>query len=162
MDLITPSEQVEMSLQLGKSLGKIARCLGLHKVAVSQERAVRALDRLDRMNDTKPTAGQLGRYAGIGGAGGAAISALSNVVEGYKRPTTPGLKGHLLALGQAAVRAEKNPTTASKVRSVAASATRGALGGGAIPLLRNVADRHAEQKVLKNYVSQYEAGVPHA
>jgi hypothetical protein len=141
-------------------LCKVASYTGvLQKTAlVSQPRAARALDRLDTLNENKPTLGQVGRYAGIGGVGGAAISSLGNVVEHYKPPTTPGIKGHLLALGQAAVKAEKNPTVSSKVRLVAANTMKGALGGGAIPLLRSAADRHAEQKVLREYLVQQQGG----
>lgn len=122
--------------------------------AVSPERARRAMDRLSDMEDTKATPGQVGRYAGIGGGGGAAIAAIGNVIEGYKRPTTPGVKGHLAALGRAAVRADKNPTVGAKVRSIASTGVKGALGAGVIPLARSGTDRSAERHLLKRYIQE--------
>lgn len=123
---------------------------------ISQERAQRAMDRLSGMEDTKLTAGQVGRYAGIGGVGGTAIKALGNVIEGYKRPTTPGLKGQLLAVGRAAVKGDTNKTLGSRVRSVAAAGATGALGAGVLPLARTGTDRSAERKVLRKYINQNE------
>jgi hypothetical protein len=160
MNLLKPEEELALGAQLGQSLCKIACSLGLStkSAEVTPEQAARSKDRLERMTATKPTAGQLGRYAGIGGGTGAAIGALGNVVEHYHRPATPGIKGQLLAIGQAAVRADKNPTALSKARSVAAHAVKGAVGGGSIPLIRNAVDRHAEKKVLKDYAAQGNGG----
>lgn len=160
MDLLPDSEQAALSTALGQSLAKIAQQLGLPvkvAAAVSQERAQRAMDRLSSMEDTKPTGGQVARYAGIGGGGGAATAALSNIIEGYTRqPHGPGLRGHLSALGRAAVRADKNPGVGDKLRSVAATAVKGALGAGVLPLVRSGTDRGAERKVLRKYINQYE------
>ena len=121
---------------------------------VSPERARRAMDRLGDMENTKATTGQVGRYAGIGGTGGAAIAAIGNVIEGYKKPTTPGIKGHLAALGRAAVRADKNTTVGAKIRSVASTGVKGALGAGVIPLARSGTDRSAERRLLKKYIQE--------
>lgn len=129
---------------------------GMAKAAtVSPETARRAMDRLSGMEETKPGVGQVARYAGIGGGGGAAIAALGNVIEGYKRPTSPGIKGHLAALGRAAVRADKNPRVGDKVRSIASTAVKGALGAGVIPLARTGTDRAAERRTLKKYIAQH-------
>jgi hypothetical protein len=159
MELLTQAEQVGMGMALSQSLAKIAQHLGLpEKVAatVSQERAQRAMDRLNGMEDTKPTLGQVGRYAGIGGLGGSAIKALGNVIEGYKKPTTPGLKGQLLAVGKAAVKGDTNKAVASRIRSVASTGVTGALGAGVLPLARTGTDRSAERRVLRKYINQYE------
>jgi hypothetical protein len=121
---------------------------------VSPERARRAMDRLGDMENTKATPGQVGRYAGIGGGGGAAIAAIGNVIEGYKKPTSPGIKGHLVALGRAAVRADKNPTVGAKIRSIASTGVKGALGAGVIPLARSGTDRSAERRLLKKYIQE--------
>jgi hypothetical protein len=129
---------------------------------VSPETARRAMDRLSGMEEVKPGVGQVARYAGIGGGGGAAIAALGNVIEGYRRPTTPGIKGHLAALGRAAVRADKNPKVGDKIRSIASTGVKGALGAGVIPLARSGTDRASERRVLKKYIAQHAAEQPHA
>ena len=127
----------------------------LKQAEVSPERARRAMDRLSDMEGTKATGGQVARYAGIGGGGGAAIAALGNVIEGYAKQTkAPGLKGHLAALGRAAVRADKNPLVGDKIRSVASTAVKGALGAGVIPLARAGTDRGAERRLLKKYIQE--------
>jgi hypothetical protein len=44
------------------------------------------------------------------------------------------------------------------LRSAAASAAKGALGMGALPLVRNALDRRAESGQLKKYLTQEHAG----
>ena len=155
-----PHEEAQQQ-GLFDALSKLAVQCGLKVAEISPEKARRAMDRLSSMEDTKPTIGQVGRYAGIGGGGGATIAALGNVIEGYtKQPRGPGLKGHLAALGRAAVRADKNPLAGDRVRSIASTAVKGALGAGVIPLARSGTDRASERKILKKYIQQ--TAVPHA
>lgn len=101
---------------------------------VTHEQARRSLDRLDSLERNKPTAGQLARYGSIGGLGGAAIGAVGNAIE-----TGTGLKG---------------ATPKAKVLNMAANAAKGALGGGAIPLLRMHSDRRAEMGTLRKYMQE--------
>lgn len=148
------SYEEAMSYLLVDAIEKIAQRAGVKVAAVSPEKARRAMDRLSAMEDTKPGIGQVARYAGIGGIGGTGIKAVGNIIEGYKKPTTPGLKGHLLALGRAAVKSDVNKTLGSKIRSVASTGVTGALGAGVIPLARSGTDRAAERKVLKRYIQE--------
>lgn len=101
---------------------------------VSADDARRSLDRLDSLERVKPTAGQFGRYTGIGGAAGAAAGAIGNAIE------------HGSAL--------KGGSTKAKLLNVAANTAKGALAGGAVPLLRNHMDRRAEMGTLHNFMSE--------
>jgi len=108
---------------------------------VTPERARRSLDRLDTLESNKPTVGQAGRYGAIGGVGGAGIGAIGNMIE------------HGSAL--------KGATPKAKALNFAANAAKGALGGGAIPLLRNTMDRRAEVGTLHKFVRE-NRGIPNA
>lgn len=101
--------------------------------AISDEQARRSLDRLDSLEKSKPTMGQVGRYAALGAAAGPAIGAASNVLKG------------------------KNPldfSTGNKMRGVIGEAAKGALGMGAVPLVRSHLDRRAEKSTLRQYMKQ--------
>jgi hypothetical protein len=118
------------------------QALDLAKYAeVSPERARRSLDRLDALEQSKPTIGQAARYGTIGGIGGAGIGAVGHMIE-----TSSPLKG---------------ATTKAKLLNLGANAAKGALGGGAIPLMRNTMDRRAEVGTLRKYMRE-NAGVPNA
>lgn len=101
---------------------------------VTHEQARRSLDRLDSLERNKPTVGQLARYGTIGGLGGAAIGAVGNAIE-----TGTAMKG---------------ATPKAKALNFAANAAKGALGGGAIPLLRMHSDRRAEMGTLRKYMQE--------
>lgn len=102
--------------------------------AVSPQQARTSLDRLDTLEQNKPTSGQVARYAGLGAVTAPAVGMLSNAIR--KKPVFEGLRG------------------------VAADATKGAIGMGAMPLLRGHLDRQAEIGTLKKYL--HENGTPNA
>lgn len=106
----------------------------IKSAAVSVDQARRSLDRLDTLERNKPTTGQVARYGGIGALGGAAAGAVGNIIE------------HGSAL--------KGDTLKAKGLNLAASAAKGAIGGGALPLLRAHSDRHAEMGTLRNFMNQ--------
>jgi hypothetical protein len=106
----------------------------IKSASVSVEQARRSLDRLDTLERNKPTAGQVARYGSIGALGGAAAGAVGNAIE------------HGTAL--------KGATPKAKVLNLAASAAKGAIGGGALPLLRSHSDRRAEMGTLRSFMNQ--------
>ena len=103
---------------------------------ISAEDARRSLDRLDTLEKNKPTAKQVARYAALGAIAGPAIGAVSNVAKG-KNPldfsTAEGV---------------------SKLRGVLGESAKGALGMGAVPLVRSTLDRRGEKKELRRFVEQ--------
>lgn len=106
----------------------------IKSAAVSVDDARRSLDRLDTLERNKPNIRQVGRYGTIGGLGGAGIGAVGNLIE-----TGSALKG---------------VTPKEKALNLASSAVKGALGGGALPLLRAHSDRHAEMGTLRKFMNQ--------
>lgn len=96
--------------------------------AVSDEEARRSLDRLDQLEKSKPTGGQVARYGALGAGAGALGHVVSRAIEG-------GAVTRRSALGAAAA---------------------GAIGMGAVPLVRGALDRHAEKGTLKSYLHQGE------
>ena len=111
------------------------QALALGKYAeVSAEQARRSLDRLDSLERNKPTLGQAARYGAVGGLGGAAIGAIGHAVE-----TGSPLKG---------------ATPKAKLLNVASNAVKGALGGGALPLVRTGLDRRAETNTLRHFMQE--------
>jgi hypothetical protein len=98
--------------------------------AISDEHARRSLDRLDQLDKNKPTVGQVGRYGALGAGAGALGHVVSRAIEGG---------------GHAVTR-----------RSALGAAAAGAIGMGAVPLVRGALDRHAEKKTLKAYLDQPE------
>lgn len=98
--------------------------------AVSDEQARRSLDRLDQLDKNKPTMGQVGRYGALGAGAGALGHVVSRAIEGGARTVTK--------------------------RSALGAAAAGAIGMGAVPLVRGALDRHAEKKTLKSYLRQPE------
>lgn len=108
----------------------------IKSAAVSADQARRSLDRLDTLERNSPTVGQVARYGGIGALGGAAAGAIGNAIE----------SGNPL----------RGATPKAKVLNMAASAAKGAIGGGALPLLRSHSDRHAEMGTLRKFMGQQE------
>ena len=105
--------------------------------AISDDQARRSLDRLDQLDKNKPTPGQVARYGALGAGAGALGHVVSRAIEGGERAVTR--------------------------RSILGSAASGAIGMGAVPLVRGALDRHAEKKTLKAYLRQPEktaAGAP--
>jgi hypothetical protein len=104
----------------------------LEKVGtISEEQARRALDQYEGLEASKPTLGQVGRYAALGAVAAPAVGALGDVV--YGAPVFGGKIG----------------------RGIASSAVKGALGSGAIPLVRQQWDRHVAKSTLREYLRQY-------
>lgn len=111
------------------------QALDLAKFAeISPEHASRSLDRLNALEQNKPTVRQAGRYGAIGALGGAGIGAV----------------GHLIEHGSAL----KGATPKAKLLNLGANAVKGALGGGAIPLVRNAMDRRAEVGTLRKFMQE--------
>lgn len=100
--------------------------------SISDEQARAALDRYETLERNKPTAKQVARYATIGAVAAPAISAVGDVIHG--KPVFGG----------------------SVVRGIASKAVTGALGSGAIPLVRAHLDRKAEMGTLRDYMKQHE------
>ena len=98
--------------------------------AVSDEEARRSLDRLDQLEKSKPTGGQVARYGALGAGAGALGHVVSRAIEGGERSVTR--------------------------RSALGAAAAGAIGMGAVPLVRGALDRHAEKGTLKKYLQQPE------
>jgi len=98
---------------------------------ISDAEAQKAIDRLESLEKSKPTAGQVGRYGALGAVGGALTKVLGHTIE-------HGVGG-------------------LKPRSLAASAATGAVGSGAIPLVRAALDRKAEEHKIKKYLEQEHA-----
>jgi hypothetical protein len=108
--------------------------------------AAEARDALKRINDleaTKPTAEQMLRYGTLGGASGLGIGAVTDMMRG-KIPYKPTDAAGGLLKGRAAL--------VHVGRNVAADFAKGALGGGAVPLLRHHVDRDVEMQRLRAYV----------
>lgn len=99
--------------------------------AVSDEQAQAAVDRLGTLERNRPTMRQAARYGAIGAAAGPAINLVGSAI------------------------AKKNPFKDTTVlRGLASDATKGALAGGAVPLLRSHLDRRAEVGTLRNYLAE--------
>jgi len=103
--------------------------------AVSHEEARSSLDRLESLEKSKPTLGQLGRYAAIGAVASPIIGGVADLVEG----------GPSRVLGG----------PGRRLRTIAASATKGALGASVIPIARTALDRHVEMNNLRDYMRQH-------
>lgn len=95
---------------------------------VTPQEARRSLDRLDQIEKDKPTAGQVARYGLLGAGTGALTKGLGSLIEHGELPTARG------ALG---------------------GATIGAIGMGALPLVRQHLDRRAEYNTLKRFMEEY-------
>lgn len=106
---------------------------------VSDEQARRAMDRLDQLEQSKPTLHQAARYGAIGAIAGPAISTAGKLLSG-------------------------NPVISGKgvARTLAGEAMKGALGGGAMPLITNQLDRKSEIGTLRKYVAENQLGEPSA
>jgi hypothetical protein len=106
--------------------------------AVSDDEAVRALQSLQDLEDSKPTAKQMAGYAGIGAVATPAVHMVGNAIKGGG----PILEG---------------AGAAGKARALAAHMAKGAIGGGALPIVQQEYDRHAKMKVLKNWVKEHQS-----
>jgi hypothetical protein len=114
---------------------KISSCLDeLQKLgAISDEQASQAADRLEALEQSGVTARQAGRYALIGAAAGPAVTAVGRLVAGRSSTGAGAWRG---------------------TRDAAESAVKGALTGGAVPLLRKHVDQKTEEVKLKKYLRQ--------
>lgn len=122
---------------MGEELGQV-----IFKLAVSEQDAERALDRYDNLQRNKLTTGQVGRYAGIGAVAGVGSTALGNLIKGG-----PGSLSTKLTDARA-------PGVGGMVRGLASSAVKGAIAGGAVPIIRQRFDRRAELGTLKKYIDE--------
>ena len=105
---------------------------------ISDEQANESVHRLETLERAKPTIGQVGRYAGLGAI------------------TAP-------VMGLAASAISKKPYVhagGSLGRVLAGDALKGAIGMGAMPLLRSHLDRQAETGTIKKYLNEHETGAP--
>jgi len=100
--------------------------------AVSDEQAKASLDRLESLEKSKPTLGQVGRYAGLGAITAPAMGLIGSAIAKKPYVHAGGSLGRVLA----------------------SDAAKGALGMGAMPLLRSHLDRRAEIGTLKKYLAQ--------
>lgn len=114
-----------------EALGVITASLATKVADISHEQARRSLDRLETLERNKPTVGQVARYGGLGALAGPAISAIGNKISG--RPVFSG---------------------ATIGKSIAGEAAKGALAGGAVPLVRSHLDRKAEIGTLRRYMAE--------
>jgi len=109
----------------------------LEKVGtITPEEARESLERLDAANKSTGSPEQVRRYAALGAAAGLATDVGSSFVSGapyFKAP--PG-------------------TPFARTRAIGASALRGAVASGAIPLVRAGLDRAAETATLRRYVAE--------
>jgi hypothetical protein len=99
--------------------------------AVSDEQAQAAVNRLETLERNRPTARQAARYGTIGAVAGPTINLIGSAIT------------------------KKNPyKDTTKLRGVLGDAAKGALAGGAVPLLRSHLDRGAEVNTLKSYLHE--------
>ena len=110
---------------------------------VSDEEAAKSLERYEALEKNKPTVGQAARYAAIGTVAGPVIRAVGQAVRGGRKSGVSVL-GHLVGADL--------PGTGNALRSLASNAAGGAIGSGAIPLIRGQMDRQAEMGTLKKYM----------
>ena len=100
--------------------------------AISDEEARRSLDRYNQLEKSQPTGTQVARYGALGAGAGALMHGVGRAIEGGTRSITR--------------------------RSLGGAAVTGAIGMGAVPLVRNALDRGAEKGTLKKYLSQEHLG----
>jgi len=105
--------------------------------AVSPSEARESMERLEHLEDAAPTAGQAARYATIGAIAGPTVRVATNLIR-KKKP---------FDFGQA--------PDAHALRGLAADMVGGATMSGAIPMVRNHADRAAETHKLKEFMKGY-------
>jgi hypothetical protein len=99
--------------------------------AISDAQAQASADRLDTLEKSKPTGGQIARYGALGAGAGGVGRLVSHSIEHGVRPSLRGVGG---------------------------AAAAGAIGMGAMPLIRSQLDRRAEAGHLKKYLQQEHAG----
>jgi hypothetical protein len=99
--------------------------------AISDEQAQRSIDQLDALEKTKPTLGQVGRYGVLGAGAGMLGRTVSHGIEHGALPTRRALGG---------------------------AAAAGAIGLGAVPIVRGALDRRANIGHLKKYMKQEHIG----
>jgi hypothetical protein len=99
--------------------------------AISTDDARRSYDRLDTLEQNKPTLGQIGRYGALGAGAGALTKTLGNAIEHKALPSA---------------------------RAAGAGALAGAIGMGAVPLIRQKLDQRAEYGKLKKFMHQEHLG----
>jgi hypothetical protein len=126
-------EEAEMALQ-----GKFG------EAEITPEQAEESLIRYERLRSQKPTLGQVGRYAGLGAVSAPTIGMLKNYI-------TSG-PAEILAKPK---NIERLGAAQAHGRALAGMAVAGALGSGAIPLVRTQLDQHAEKQKLRQFMDQY-------
>lgn len=132
---------------------------------VSDQQAQESLKRIDALQTGEMDNDQLLRYGAIGATAAPALGALANVMRGNApimkatravEPATRAAKIRTLLTGIKPT--EEVPHALA--RSIAADATRGALGGVGLNVVRQKTDQAAELSKLKEYVRQHDANKP--
>ena len=109
--------------------------------AISAEEARRAMRDYESLERNKPTPADALRYGAIGAVAGPTISGISDVIKGSK-PFAP-------VAGQSGWK--------GVARNIAGTAVAGALGSGAVPIIRHHFDRRAKMKTLQQFMDEHEA-----
>ena len=125
---------------MGAMLDELAK-LG----TVSDEEAREALNRYENLEQGAPSKKQIARYATIGAVAGPTIGAVGKLIQGGRAPGQ-SLLHHLSGA--------KSNTVGGIARGFASDAAKGAIGSGAIPLIRGHVDRKAEMKTLRSYMAE--------
>lgn len=105
--------------------------------AVDPEEARRALDKLDTLEKTKADPAQVARYSALGAVAGPTAGAVGDIISGTK-PFGMGAGGGVKGV----------------LRNIAAQSAKGAIGLGAVPLVRHALDRKAEMGTLQQYMRE--------
>ena len=129
-----PGHDVLKGVPKLKALGEMLKRAvdELQKVgAISPEQARVSLNRLDSIEAEKPTVGQVARYGALGAGAGALSKGVSSMIE----------HGHMAA-----------------PRALLGAGAAGAIGMGAVPLIRRAMDRHSEKSTLKKFMGQEHIG----
>lgn len=125
-----------------------------HKIAarpISKEEAERSLGKLKSIEENRDL-GALGRAAATGAAFMPVAGAVSRVIGGSSRIMKPGAKFNVRKpLGSL-----KAVNWGGLGREAASDAAMGALGGGALPLLREKVETSAQKEKLRDYIEQQE------
>lgn len=104
---------------------------------VSPAQAEDAMQRLDSLEHGAPTAGQLARAAGLGAVAAPAVHVM----------------GRLIAKGPKGV-FEPGAGAAGIARDIASHAAKGAIGGGALPIVQQRVEERAEMNTLRKFLDQ--------
>ncbi len=103
--------------------------------------AKRSLERYESLEKATPTIKEIGRYSALGAVSGPTISAVGDIIKGEK-PFGAGL-----GLNKKQI-----------ARRILSDSFKGAVGSGAIPLIRHQLDRGAELRELREYLRSKDPG----